>query len=54
MSQSAELTCPGCGKTFTAEIWLIVDTAERPDLLERTRTGSLHHLPCPHCAATRG
>ena len=49
MAQEADLTCPQCGQAFTAEIWLIVDTAERPDLLEKARQGTLHTLTCPHC-----
>lgn len=34
-SQTIELTCPRCGADFQAELWLIVDAAERPDLLEK-------------------
>ena len=48
-SQTASLTCPQCGQTFSAEIWLIVDAEERPDLAERIRAGTLHALTCPHC-----
>ncbi|HRQ38253.1 MAG TPA: CpXC domain-containing protein, partial [Chloroflexota bacterium] len=49
LSQTATLTCPQCGQPFTADIWLIVDASERPDLLDRIRAGMLHDLPCPHC-----
>ena len=49
LAQTTELTCPRCEHTFTADVWLIVDAAERPDLLERARVGTLHDLPCPHC-----
>ena len=49
LSQTPELTCPQCGSTFTVEIWLIVDLAERPDLAERIRESALHATPCPHC-----
>ncbi|MCB0043998.1 MAG: CHAT domain-containing protein [Caldilineaceae bacterium] len=48
-SQNAQLTCPNCRRAFDAEIWLIVDAAARPDLLERIRAGALHDIPCPHC-----
>jgi CHAT domain-containing protein/tetratricopeptide (TPR) repeat protein len=48
-AQTAELTCPACRQPFSADIWLIVDAAERPDLRERIRASSLHALPCPHC-----
>lgn len=49
LSQKVELTCPQCGQSFPAEVWLLVDTAERPDLTERIRAGTLHDQPCPHC-----
>jgi hypothetical protein len=48
-AQSVSLTCPKCKTTFTAELWVILDAAERPDLLESVRQGSLHVLPCPQC-----
>ncbi|MBC7243099.1 MAG: hypothetical protein H5T60_11720, partial [Anaerolineae bacterium] len=48
-SQTVSLTCPRCGRDFSAEIWLIVDADERPDLLERIRAGTLHTMTCPHC-----
>ncbi|MBX2998891.1 MAG: hypothetical protein KF893_10310, partial [Caldilineaceae bacterium] len=48
-AQTAGFTCPGCRRPFEAEIWLIVDTAERPDLLDRLAAGTLHDLPCPAC-----
>ena len=46
---SAQLTCPACRQPFSADVWLVVDSSERPDLLEAARTGTLHSLPCPHC-----
>ncbi len=46
-SQTASLTCPQCGQTFSAEVWFIVDADERPDLAERIRAGTLHTLTCP-------
>ena len=49
--QTPQLTCPRCGQSFAAEIWLIVDAAERPDLLEKIQAGTLHQIPCPHCQA---
>jgi len=48
-SQTASLTCPQCGRPFSAEVWLIVDADERPDLAERIRDGTLHDVTCPHC-----
>ncbi len=48
-AQQVSLSCPRCGRNFDAELWLIIDTAERPDLLERIRNGTLHDVTCPHC-----
>ena len=48
-AETANLDCPACGHAFTAEIWLLVDGAERPDLLARLREGRLHTVTCPHC-----
>jgi hypothetical protein len=41
------LNCPECGRATTADLWLIIDTAERPDLVARARDGTLHHMICP-------
>jgi CHAT domain-containing protein len=46
------LTCPACGTSHTADIWLIVAPDERPDLLEQIRNGSLHTVTCPQCGQT--
>ncbi len=48
-AQIPTLTCPQCEQNFDAAVWLIVDAAERPDLLEEIQQGKLHNLPCPHC-----
>ncbi|NPA90909.1 MAG: hypothetical protein GXO55_05605, partial [Chloroflexi bacterium] len=52
--EQAPLTCPECGHEFTADIWLIVHAAERPDLIEHARDGTLHRITCPHCGHTVG
>jgi len=41
-AQAATLDCPNCGQSFQADIWLTVDTAERPDLTERLRGHAPH------------
>ena len=46
------LTCPACGTSHTADIWLIVAPDERPDLVEQIRNGSLHTVTCPQCGQT--
>ena len=43
------LTCPECGQAFETEVWLIVDTEERPGLARCIREGNLHQWACPHC-----
>ena len=48
-AEAAALPCRACGKMFECEVWIIVATAERPDLLARMRAGTLHELTCPHC-----
>jgi CHAT domain-containing protein len=49
LAQEVSVTCADCGKLFTAQVWLIVDAVERPDLLEKARQGTLHVATCPHC-----
>jgi len=44
------VTCPHCDEFFYAELWLIVDAVERPDLLARIRDGSIHRIVCPQCS----
>lgn len=48
-AEPAGLACRACGGPIEADVWVIVDTAERPDLLARLRDGTLHDLICPHC-----
>jgi len=51
-AEPANLPCRACGRAFDVEVWVIVDTEERPDLLARLRAGTLHDLTCPHCGHT--
>ena len=48
-AQATELSCPSCQHPFLAEIWLIIDVNERPDLLTRIHAGALNDLACPQC-----
>jgi hypothetical protein len=48
-SEKTKLNCPACGKGFAAEVWTLVDAAERPDLAEALRAGELNLVGCPHC-----
>ncbi len=53
-AQTTPVTCPACGHGFDFAVWLIVDAAERPDLVQRIRAGALHDVTCPRCAAAIG
>ena len=48
-AQSASMPCFQCTQTFAVELWLIVDAAERPDLVEAIHSDALHTVRCPHC-----
>lgn len=48
-AETAELPCRACGTLFASEVWVIIDTDERPDLLARVRAATLHDMICPHC-----
>src|SRR3990170_3757695 len=51
-AQSLELTCPKCGHKLTTEVWVIVDAAARPDLLEGILQGMINGLSCQQCDNT--
>jgi len=48
-SQTAKLTCPQCQSTFEAEVWLILDCVEKPELLAQAAQGNLNTILCPKC-----
>ncbi len=48
-SQPISLPCPRCGATLQAELYLIIDIAERPDLVEKIKDGTIHEIVCPNC-----
>ena len=43
------LTCPACGARFETDAWTLVDAAERSDLAQALREGSLNMATCPKC-----
>jgi CpXC protein len=51
-NENTSLTCPGCGHDFAAEVWMLVDSVERPDLADALREGTLNVVACPHCDYT--
>ncbi|MBI5965469.1 MAG: CHAT domain-containing protein [Chloroflexi bacterium] len=49
-AQFSFVPCQKCRKNFpTMGLYVIVDVAERPDLLEKIHSGTLHIFTCPHC-----
>ena len=54
IAEPAHATCPVCNEAFVADLWLVVDEAERPDLIELARERRLHDLVCPRCGGTAG
>jgi len=48
-SENTPLTCPSCGQDFSAEVWMLIDSVERPDLADALREGPLNIVACPHC-----
>jgi hypothetical protein len=41
--------CANCDTPFEAELYVIVDLKERPDLAQRIRDDILHCAQCPRC-----
>jgi hypothetical protein len=52
--EQVELPCPSCGRQFDAQVWLVVDRSERPDLAGLLVEGKLNEATCPHCSAAGG
>jgi hypothetical protein len=50
-SEYIELACPSCRARFEADVWTLVDAAERSDLAQALREGGLNVARCPKCAA---
>lgn len=52
--ETATLNCPTCGKPFDANVWLILDRQERPDVVKTLLDGELNVARCPHCGVEGG
>jgi hypothetical protein len=48
-AEAIPLTCPRCGTPFVNDTYIIVDAAERPDLVAKIIAGTLHDAACPNC-----
>ena len=53
-AEQMHVTCPQCGHGFDADVWLIVDAGEHPDLVARIRDGRVHEMTCPRCGESLG
>lgn len=51
LNESTQIICPNCGRRVDAQVWTIVDAAERPDLGETLRNEQLNCVRCPTCDA---
>ena len=49
ISRQVEIDCLECGMNFTADVYVIVDMQEQPDLVDKMRGGTLHQVRCPEC-----
>src|SRR5215468_9277208 len=45
--ETVTLVCPATGRSFQAPVWIIVDSVERPDLLELIRQRKLQQVTSP-------
>jgi hypothetical protein len=48
-SDYVTLTCSACGAHYETEAWMLVDAAERSDLAQALRDGTLNMTTCPKC-----
>ncbi len=49
--EHAQLTCPHCGAEFSADVWLIIDASEEPEVAAALRRDEVNVVTCPHCGA---
>ncbi|HIP70451.1 MAG TPA: hypothetical protein EYH05_03540 [Anaerolineae bacterium] len=49
LAQNRSVACPNCEQMVEAEIWLVIDAVERPDLLADIRNGTLRIMVCSQC-----
>ena len=48
-AQQVAIKCPACGTRANQQMWLVVDAADRPDLIEKLRHGGLRTFLCGKC-----
>jgi hypothetical protein len=47
--QQAAYTCAACGHEGCHGMWVVIDAADRPDLIEELRRGGLRSFDCDKC-----
>jgi CpXC protein len=50
LPQYPSVTCVNCAGTFAPELYVIVDSQERPDLVDLVKKDIIHVASCPHCS----
>ena len=48
-SKPEEAQCGYCGYSASYDMWIIVNTAERPDLLRQVQNGTIRKFACRRC-----
>jgi 2-oxo-4-hydroxy-4-carboxy--5-ureidoimidazoline (OHCU) decarboxylase len=48
-AEQTTFACAACGALSGANLWALVDLAERPDLLQALESGALNQVVCPQC-----
>lgn len=51
-AEPVPVRCPRCDTEFVNDTYIIVDAAERPDLVAKIMDGTLHDTVCPNCGET--
>jgi hypothetical protein len=49
LDELQHFTCPKCSRSFESRIWLIIDEAEYPQLLDKVKQGDIYSVNCPDC-----
>ena len=48
-AQPTVVHCAHCRQTETVDLWVILDQAARPELLQQLKEKTLNHRICSHC-----
>ena len=53
-AESYRFQCPHCQQQTVEDVWSVVDISERPDLLDKMMSQTLHRVRCSLCGKTAG